>query len=142
MDWKKIHIQWTPRILSILRIVVSLLFAEHGSQKLFGFPGSQPFHALPMFSLIWCAGVIEFFGGTLFLLGIFTRYVSFVLSGEMAVAYFWVHASHGYSPLINRGELAVLYCFVFLYFFFAGGGEWSLDALRKKRQPSENPSEP
>ena len=134
MDWNRFRGTWTPRMLSILRIVISLLFLEHSSQKLFGFPGSQPFQAPPAFSLFWIAGVLEFFGGTLLLLGVFSRFVAFILSGEMAVAYFMAHFPHGFSPLINRGELAVLYCFVFLYFVFAGGGAWSIDALRAKRQ--------
>ncbi len=136
MDWQKTHTTWTPRVLSILRIVVSLLFLEHGSQKLFGIPGTQPFQAPPAFSLIWVAGFLEFFGGSLLLLGIFTRCVAFTLSGEMAVAYFMAHVPQGFSPLVNHGELAVLYCFVFLFLVFAGGGAWSLDALRVKHPPS------
>jgi putative oxidoreductase len=133
MDWQKFRASWTPRMLSVLRVVISLLFLEHGSQKLFGFPGTQPFNAPPAFSLFWIAGVLEFFGGTLLLLGIFTRFVAFILCGEMAVAYFMAHFPHGFSPLINHGELAVAYCFVFLFLVFSGGGDWSLDALRAKK---------
>ncbi len=107
VDGQKFHATWAPRMLSIMRIAISLLFLEHGSQKLFGIPGTQPFHAPPEFSLPWIAGVLEFFGGTLLLFGLFTRIVAFTLSGEMAVAYIMVHFPHGLSPLINRGELAV-----------------------------------
>jgi putative oxidoreductase len=103
---------------------------QHGGQKLFGFPApSQAVHA--MFSLIGVAGILEFFGGLLLLIGLFTRPVAFLLSGEMAVAYFMVHAPQGFWPLLNRGELAVMYCFVFLYLFVAGGGSWSADRLRR-----------
>lgn len=136
MDWHKFQTTWSPRMQSLMRIVISLLFLEHGSQKLFGIPGTQPFHAPPAFSLFWIAGVLEFFGGTLLLLGVFTRVVAFILSGEMAVAYFMAHFPHAFSPLVNRGELAVLYCFVFLFFLFAGGGAWSIDALLVKRRHS------
>lgn len=115
-------------MLSILRIVVALLLMEHGGQKLFGFPAPQMGGSAPaMFSQMWIAGVLELFGGLFFLLGLFTRPVAFLLSGMMAVAYFQAHAPGGWSPLVNKGELAVLYCFVFFYFFFAGGGSWSLD---------------
>ena len=129
---------WTPRVLSILRIVSAFMFLAHGAQKLFGFlapPGSP---SPPMFSQIWVGGAIEFFGGLLLLLGLFTRPVAFILSGTMAVAYFQMHAwtafqkqglSAGFWPLQNRGELAALYCFVFLFFAVAGGGPWSLDRL-------------
>jgi putative oxidoreductase len=132
IDWQNIRSTWSPRILSVVRIVVSFLFLVHGSQKLFGIPSSgQPFHSLDPFSLIWFAGVFEFFGGVLLFLGIFTRPVAFLLSGEMAVAYFKAHASYGILPLLNHGEMAVLYCFVFLYLMVAGGGAWSLDRLRQ-----------
>jgi putative oxidoreductase len=121
--------QWAPRILSLLRIVTAFLFMQHGGQKLFGFPApSQAAH--PLFSLIGVAGILEFFGGLLLLIGLFSRPVAFLLSGQMAVAYFMVHAPQGFWPLLNRGELAVMYCFVFLYLFVAGGGSWSVDRLR------------
>jgi putative oxidoreductase len=123
---------WTPRALSILRIITGFLFIWHGTQKLFGFPPSgQP--AGPLGTLPLIAGVLEFGGGLLFLLGLFTRPVAFILSGLMAVAYFMAHAPGGFLPLVNRGELAVIYCFVFFYYIFAGGGEWSLDRLISKR---------
>lgn len=120
---------WEPRILSILRIMTALLFMQHGMSKLFGFP-SASMH--PHFlTLLWFAGILECFGGALVALGLFTRFVAFLLSGEMAIAYFMVHAHRSFFPLLNMGEAAVLYCFVFLYLVFAGGGEWSLDRLRK-----------
>ena len=121
---------WSGRLLSVLRIVAAILFLCHGSQKLFGWPA--PAHGeLVAFSLTWFAGILEFFGGLLLLLGLFTRPVAFVLSGQMAVAYFKAHAPGGFWPLNNGGELAVLYCFTFLYFAAAGGGPWSLDAKRR-----------
>src|SRR5215213_6440223 len=118
---------WTPRLLSVLRIITGFLFMAHGAQKLFGFlapPGMPP---APMGSLMWVGGVLEFFGGLLILIGLFTRPVAFILSGMMAVAYFMAHASGGFWPLQNKGELAVLYCFVFLFLVAAGGGVWSVD---------------
>ena len=121
---------WSPRILSVLRIITGFLFVWHGTQKLFGFPASaQGGGGGALSASILIAGILEFGGGLLFLLGFFTRPVAFVLSGLMAVAYFMAHASGGFLPLVNRGELAVLYCFVFLYFVFSGAGTWSLDNL-------------
>lgn len=129
---------WTPRVLSILRIVSAFMFLAHGAQKLFGFLAAPGSPSPATFSQIWVGGVIEFFGGLLLLLGLFTRPVAFILSGTMAVAYFQMHAwtafqkqglSAGFWPLQNRGELAALYCFVFLFFAVAGGGPWSLDRL-------------
>ncbi|MFL6463021.1 MAG: DoxX family protein [Bryobacteraceae bacterium] len=117
-----------PWMLSILRMVTAFLFMEHGGQKLFQFPPSaHPMAHLPPLLLV--AGVLEFFGGLFLLLGVFTRPVAFLLAGEMAVAYFMQHAPHGFWPLRNMGELAVLYCFVFLYLAVAGGGPWSLERL-------------
>jgi putative oxidoreductase len=125
---------WSPRLLSMLRIVAAFLFIAHGTQKLFGTPslgpggpGGHP----PLLSLFGVAGTLETFGGLLLLLGLFTRPVAFVLAGEMAVAYFLQHAPQGLLPFVNRGELAVLYCFLYLYLAAAGGGPWSLDALRR-----------
>ena len=125
---------WSPRVLSVLRIITGFLFLWHGSQKLLNYPPMPPMPdggSLPPLLLV--AGVLEFGGGLLFLLGLFTRPVAFILSGMMAVAYFIAHASGGFLPLTNKGELAVLYCFVFLYFVFAGGGEWSVDRLLSRR---------
>ena len=130
-DLNSIIAKWTPRLLSVLRIVAAFLFLQHGSQKLFGFPPSGQASG-PLPPMLLAAGVLEFFGGVVLLLGLFTRPVAFLLSGEMAVAYFMRHAPRGFWPVLNGGELAVLYCFVFLYLSVAGGGEWSLDALRKK----------
>jgi putative oxidoreductase len=121
--------KWTPRLLSVLRIAVALLFIEHGGEKLFGFPPAQQAAPDTLSTLMWVAAVLEFFGGLVILFGLFTRPVAFLLSGEMAVAYFMAHASQGFFPLQNRGELAALYSFVFLFLAVAGGGVWSLDTL-------------
>ncbi len=125
--------RWAPHVLSIQRIVVALLFLQHGLSKLFSFP--QPMVPPPMFTMIWFAGVIELVGGVLVTLGLFTRVAAFMMSGEMAIGYFLAHAPHGFFPMLNGGNLAILYCFVFLYLVFAGAGPWSLDAvwLRKRR---------
>jgi putative oxidoreductase len=127
---------WSSRALSLLRIVAAFTFMAHGMQKLLGFPVAAPpsFHLL---SLTGLAGVLELFGGILLLLGLFTRPVAFILSGEMAFAYFLAHAPHGFWPLVNRGELAVLYCFVFLYLAAAGGGVWSIDHWWRRRLPDQ-----
>jgi putative oxidoreductase len=121
--------RWTPRLYCLMRIVVALLFMQHGTQKLFSIPPTANPPALG--SLLGIAGVLEVCGGLLLVLGLFTRPVAFLLSGEMAVAYFFRHAPQGFWPLLNRGELAVLYCFVFLYISAAGGGVWSLDELQE-----------
>lgn len=126
-------LQWSPRLLSVLRIVTAFLFIQHGSMKLLGFPPSEAFAGVKLFSLIGFAGVLELFGGLMVLLGLFTRPVAFILSGQMAFAYFMAHAPHGFFPILNRGELAVLYCFVFLYLAVAGGGVWSVDQIRGRR---------
>lgn len=121
---------WAPRALSVLRIVVALLFMEHGTSKLFGFP-AWPAHGGPsMASLLWFAGVIEALGGLLLALGLFIRPVAFIMSGEMAIGYWTSHAPHGFFPLLTGGDAAVLYCFVFLYLFIVGGGAWSIDRAR------------
>ena len=123
---------WSPRILSLLRIVIAFLYMQHGMAKLFGTPHIAMFDGLHLFSLLGLAGVLELAGGLLILLGLFTRPAAFILSGEMAVAYFMAHAPNGFLPILNQGELAVVYCFVFLYLSFAGGGAYSLDAMRSK----------
>jgi putative oxidoreductase len=122
--------RWAPRLLSILRIVAACLFIAHGTQKLFAWPIGEPRDPAPLLSVMGVAGVLETFGGLLLLLGLFTRPVAFVLAGEMAVAYFMAHAQQGFWPILNQGELAALYCFLFLYLAAAGGGPWSLDARR------------
>lgn len=123
---------WSPRILSILRIMSALLFVQHGTAKLFQFPHVAMFDGLQIASLMGVAGILELVGGSLLALGLLTRPVAFLLSGQMAVAYFMMHAPHGFFPLLNQGEGAILFCFIFLYFVFAGGGAWSLDRLRQK----------
>ena len=122
---------WSPRVLSVLRMVTALLFLQHGTAKYLGFPPVADFANLQFLSLLGASGVLELVGGVLMLIGLFTRPVAFILSGFMAVAYFLAHASQGFYPLLNQGELAVLYCFVFLYLSVAGGGAWSLDAARR-----------
>jgi putative oxidoreductase len=127
---------WAPRVLSILRIVAALIFFEHGTAKLFGFPDTgRP--APEFLSLPWIAGVLEVFGGALLIIGLFTRPVAFILSGLMAFAYWLAHAPQSPYPLLNNGDAAILYCFIFLYLAFAGGGPWSLDAwLANRNAPS------
>ncbi len=130
MSVNNITAVWAPRVLSLLRIAAALLFIEHGTQKLFGFPPSA--HPAPaVFSLLWIAAILESIGGILLLLGLFTRPVAFLLSGEMAVAYWIYHAPNNFFPANNGGDAAILFCFVFLYIAFAGGGEWSLDARKR-----------
>ena len=124
---------WAPRDLSLLRIITGFLFISHGLQKILDFPVPRP-EPIELLSLAGVAGLLELFGGALILIGLFTRPVAFVLSGEMAFAYFIAHAPENFWPLINRGELAVLYCFVFLYFAAAGAGPWSLDHWLERRR--------
>jgi putative oxidoreductase len=125
---------WTPRVLSVLRIVTAYLYVMHGTAKLLGFPHVASFDKLQVFSLIGLAGILELVGGALLLIGLFTRPVAFVLCGEMAFAYFMGHAPKGnvLVPMLNGGELAVLYCFVFLFFSVAGAGVRGVDALRRR----------
>jgi putative oxidoreductase len=131
-DFATLRLTWEPRMLSILRIVVGLLYMEHGLAKVVGFP-LQPNHkAYELFTLNpGIQGLLELVGGLLLALGLFTRTVAFILAGNMAAAYFMAHAPRGFFPLLNGGELAIVYCFVFLYFWVAGGGEWSLDRFRE-----------
>jgi putative oxidoreductase len=123
---------WSPRMLSVLRIIVGLLFIEHGLMKMFHFPGPQPGVPSPLPALLMTAAWIEMIAGGLVTLGLFTRIAAFVCSGEMAVAYFMFHYPQNFWPGLNMGGEAILYCFVFLYFVFAGPGEWSLDAQLRK----------
>jgi putative oxidoreductase len=117
--------RWKPELLGLMRIAAGLTFLEHGTQKLFGFPVPAPGRlALP---LLLFTGVLETVGAVLITLGIFTRTVAFVLSGEMAVGYWWMHVPNSFYPIANGGEVMVLYCFVFLYFSAAGSGKWSVD---------------
>jgi putative oxidoreductase len=117
-------------MLALMRIVVALIFIEHGTQKLFGFPPSPRGGTVELFSLMGLAGALEVFGGLAFLLGAFTRPVAFVLAGEMAFAYFMSHAPRAFFPVLNGGDAAILFCFVFLYFSVAGSGAWSVDSAR------------
>jgi putative oxidoreductase len=136
-DGAELRRAWEPRMLSVLRIVVGLLFLQHGLNKLFDFPPTATHHAYVLLTLVpGLAGILETVGGILIVLGLFTRPAACILSGEMAFAYFIAHAPHAFFPLQNRGEAAVFYCFVFLYLFVAGGGAWSLDRLRAPEQPS------
>jgi len=132
VDLKSFLAKWSPVVQSIMRIVIALLFMEHGAQKLFGIPVAMKGGTVALFSLMGLAGALEFYGGLLVLLGLFTRPVAFILSGEMATAYFMAHAPMGFWPVLNQGELAVLYCFVYLYLAFAGGGLLSLDHVLRK----------
>ena len=124
---------WSPRLLSVLRIVAALLFMEHGLMKIFGFPAPQPGVPDPLPTMLMVAAWLEIVGGGLLALGLFTRPVAFILSGEMAVGYFVAHFPKSFYPAINGGDAAVLFCFIFLYLAAAGGGEWSGDALVRKR---------
>ena len=132
MNLESLGTAWAPRLLSVLRIVIALCFMSHGIAKLFKYPPLPVFAKLELFSLIGFAGVLELVGGALLVLGLFTRPVAFILSGEMAVAYFMAHSPRGFHPLLNGGEAAILFCFVFLYIAAAGPGPWSIDAARKK----------
>ena len=126
--------RYTPYALAALRIVTAYLFIQHGTAKLFGVPHQEMFDGLQLLSLMGVAGILEVAGGLLLGVGLYTRTTAFVLSGMMAVAYFMAHGSQGnvLAPMLNGGELAVLYCFVFLHFAAAGGGAWSVDALRRR----------
>ncbi len=128
---------WAPRVLSILRIVVGLVLLQYGLAKLFGWPAVKMFEDLPWFSLFGIAGMFELVGGTLLILGLLTRPVAFILSGEMAAAYFIEHFPHSFFPVQSEGDLAVTLCFTFLYLSFAGGGPWSLDAVLGVETPPQ-----
>jgi len=133
-DWARLRPIWEPRMLSILRIVVGLLYMEHGLNKIFNFPALTNHASYKLFSLTpGLAGLLELIGGAMIALGLFTRSVAFILSGEMAFAYFMVFAPKNFFPLVNGGDAAILYCFIFLYFFVVGAGAWSLDQLRESR---------
>lgn len=130
MDKSILQPHWTPLLLSILRIAAALIFIEHGTQKFFGFP-AEPQGGYPAaLSLLWWQGLIELAGGALLLIGLWTRFTAFILSGDMAVAYWMVHAPKSIYPALNGGDAAILYCFVFLFIACAGGGALSLDRAR------------
>jgi len=127
--------RFEPYALSLLRIVAGFTFSLHGMQKLFGAFGGMGGKGgtADAYSLLWVAGILECFGGLLVCAGLYTRLVAFILSGEMAVAYFRSHAPRSFWPIVSGGELAVLYCFIFLYFVFAGPGPWSLDKVARRK---------
>lgn len=126
-------VRLAPQLLSVLRMVAALMFLQAGTMKLFGWPVAMPGgQTASLMTQTGIGGVLEAVGGALLLVGLFTRPVAFVLSGEMAVAYFQFHAPQGFWPIVNQGQPAVLYCFIWLYFSAAGAGPWSLDAWRKK----------
>jgi putative oxidoreductase len=128
---------WAPWLLSVLRIMSAFTYITHGTQKLFGVPTAEPRGTVELMSLMGLAGVLETFGGALLLVGLFSRPVAFVLAGQMAVAYFMAHAPRSFWPILNGGEPAVLFCFIFLYLAAAGPGPWSADAAldRGRRRP-------
>jgi putative oxidoreductase len=125
---------WSPRLLSVLRLMAGLLFLEHGLMKLAHFPAAIPGSHGGLAPMVLAAGIIETVGGALIAAGLFTRLAAFICSGEMAVAYFTVHMKGGIWPALNGGDAAILFCFVFLYLVFAGGGAWSLDAAIRGRR--------
>jgi putative oxidoreductase len=127
--------RYAPYALAVLRIVTALILIEHGTQKLFGWPAPPQSGLPPAFSLYWIGGILESVGGLLILLGLLTRPVSFILAGEMAVAYWMSHAPRSFFPLSNGGDAAILYCFVFLLLVFTGPGAWSLDRRRERSGP-------
>ncbi|MFB6319476.1 DoxX family protein [Saccharicrinis sp. FJH54] len=125
---------WSPFILGLLRIIAAIMFMMAGAMKLFAFPAGMPPNGetVELLSQMGIGGILEFFGGLLLLLGLYTRPVAFILAGEMAVAYFQFHAPQGFWPVMNNGQTAILYCFIWLYISAAGAGSFSIDALRKK----------
>ena len=135
-DFISVDERWTGRAVGVLRIVTALLFLEHGTSKILSFPetaGSNP----DMWSLLWVAGCIELSGGLLLLGGLWTRWVALLLAGEMAIAYWTVHAPKSVFPVLNGGEAAILFCFIFLLLVATGAGEWSIDGALRKRRSSD-----
>lgn len=123
-----------PQLLSLMRFILGFLMTAHGTQKLLGFPVPSANGTVPLFSFMGFGGALEMVGGILLMLGLFTRITAFILSGQMAVAYFMVHAPQGFWPIVNKGEPAVLYCFAFLYLAAAGGGALSFDTILRERK--------
>lgn len=128
----------SSQMLSILRMVTALLFLSHGMSKILGIPMSSASFPQP-WTLLWIAGMLELIGGFLLLIGLLSRPVAFLLAGEMAVAYWLVHAPDNFWPVLNGGESAILFCFIFLYVFFRGPGLWSLDCWLRQRRAAEGP---
>jgi putative oxidoreductase len=127
--------RWQPQILALLRIVVALLFIEHATIKLLGFPPGGPPGVQQVGTLLWIAGVIELISGVLVLLGLFTRPAAFIAAGEIAIGYWMFHGPKSFWPALNMGEAAILFCFVYLYLAAAGPGTWSVDGARAKNAP-------
>jgi putative oxidoreductase len=130
---EQVRAAWAPRVLSLLRFMTGLLFLQHGTAKYLNFPHVAAFDNMTWSSMVGLGGIIEFITGALLTVGLFTPIAAFLASGEMAIGYFTVQAPQSFFPIVNRGELAVLWCFVFFYLAFAGGGPWSLDALLKRK---------
>jgi putative oxidoreductase len=126
--------RWQPQALALLRIVTGLLFLEHGTQKFFAFPAPFPMPG-PLPPMLLAAGVIELLAGVLITIGLLTRLAAFIASGEMAIGYFMMHAPQGFWPAVNKGEAAILFCFIFLYLAAAGAGAWSVDSARTRNTP-------
>ena len=139
MDIDLLAATWSPRLLSLLRLIAGLMLLQFGMAKLLGFPAAPNFAHVTLLSLEGASGILELVGGALLTLGLFARPVAFVLSGEMAFAYFIAHFPRGFIPLVNNGTLPVLFCFVFLYLSAAGSGSWSLDAVLRKRAARGSP---
>jgi len=133
---------WAPQLRSVLRIVTALLFMQHGSAKLFHLPYQAAFAHLHLMSLLGVQGILEFFGGLLLLVGFLSRPVAFLLAGDMAVAFFMVHFKKTWLPILNGGDLAVLFTFVYLYLWFAGPGPWSIDAWLRGNRAAAAPAQP
>ena len=134
--------RWAPYAIGVLRIVTALLFLEHGTAKLLGFPVTELAYPA-MWSLLWIAGVFELVGGSLLLIGLWTRWVSLLLAAEMAVAYWYTHAPISFYPILNQGEAAILFCFIFILLFVVGAGEWSVDkVLHRRKSPVEGYAAP
>jgi putative oxidoreductase len=131
MNFNEVEAAWSPRLLGLLRIVTAILFMEHGAQKLLGFPPSDK-GSPELLSLLGVAGILELVGGFFILIGLFTRPVAFVLAGEMAVAYWLVHAPNSIYPALNGGDAAILFCFIFLYLVAAGPGAFSVDGASSR----------
>ena len=125
--------RWQPQLLALLRIVTGLLFLEHATSKFFAFPVPFPMQPLP--TLFTAAGIIELVAGALITIGLFTRLAAFIACGEMAVGYFMMHFPQGFWPLVNKGEAAILFCFIFFYLAAAGAGAWSIDSARERQTP-------
>ena len=127
--------RWQPQLLALLRIFAALLFLEHGTAKLFHFPVPQPGAPTPLPTILIAAAVIELVGGVLVTLGLFTRLAAFIMSGEIAIGYFMMHAPKSFWPIVNMGEAAILYAFIFLYIAATGPGAWSIEGMRERTAP-------